>query len=116
VTLCTDLTEANEAIDALTGATPVAASAAKSFASRMFSRGVSKVKVRGLVPGGFADWSDGGVCLRYEGAAVTAHYYAFRDGREEVNAVAEHDNGHDGTMNLPVRGYGLIAAMLLART
>ena len=115
--ICYDLREANEAIDALTGATPVAVAAAKSFASRMFSRGVNKVKVRGLVPGGYSDeWTQGPLCLFYEGQAVTVMYEADLDGKEKVTALTEFDSDHTGTMSLPVRGYGLIAAMLLART
>lgn len=121
MTICHDLTEIDAAIEALRGV-PVeydpgmfeappndeALADCRNFALRMAALGVSAVDVDSDAMGGAG--------LLYDGEGITVWYAAMNTGARTVCVTTRRDNGHDGTMMVDPKRYGLIAAMLLART
>ena len=118
MTTCHDLTEISAAISALS-ASDVAKEKASNFAKRLVSYGVPSVNVAGIRTKSRSELPatpDSGVMLRYEGEHCLAFYMADDDGDVSFSIETRHDNGHDECLEVDPKRYGLIAAMLLART
>lgn len=108
MTICHDLTELGDAIDSLPTANDSAKHDALMFGRALAARGVSKVDVS----------ESDGVDLTYDSECATVWYNAVNNvtGERTVRVMTKHDNGHAGVTDVSPRSYGLIAAMLLART
>jgi hypothetical protein len=117
VTLCTDLAAIDAALDAL-ATTPAAREAARNFARRLVSYGVPRVEIANIPHSGNPRTppTETGVMLRYLGEQCLAFYMVEDDGVADFSIETRRDNGHDETLEIDPRRYGLIAAMLLART
>lgn len=108
MTFCHDLSELGEAIGALPTANASAKHDALMFGRALAARGVSTVDVS----------ESDGVVLTYDSECATVWYNAVNNvtGARTVRVMTKHDNGHAGVIDASPRAYGLIAAMLLART
>lgn len=115
---CRDLSEIDDALAAL-ATTSVAREAARNFARRLASYGVPRVEIANIPHSGnprTAHLPETGVMLRYVGEHALAFYMVEDDGDVSFSIETRHDSGHDECLEISPRRYGLIAAMLLART
>ena len=104
MSLCTNLTDIGLAIADIFGVTSEQRHDASMYARAIASRGFCHVTVSA---------SNGVLYLTYETAHVSVTYRAEKDERH-VRCSTRWGNGWDSTFSVPVRCYGLVAAMLLA--
>ena len=107
--ICYDLAEIDDAIEST--AVPTAA----KLKAKAFARGIA---YRGVVGAHMDTWDDGrGLNLRYFSECADVKFTTDRHCNARASVDTKHDNGHAVTnLDVSPRSYGLIAAMLLART